>query len=196
MSIPGLFWRHGTDDEGWNVMVERVRWRLPVVITSVCLAMTGCAGDTPDTPDASESPGMDDALPAECSEWTEPPSVADPIDTHGYMASAAWEKVDGYLLFEASWVNTSDLVAVGLSSDLRIIFDGEDITGDLPGQAVIAEYNPYEFPILQPGERHSTGEIRIDLPPSPQWAESGGKRTELQAEPTIDRWCLPAEETI
>lgn len=184
------------NNERRSVMANRIRCRWPAMIAAVCLALTGCTADEPDVSDTAESSTIETDLPGECSEWTDPPTVSDPIDTHAFIGNAAWEKVDGYLWFEATWVNTTDLVAVGVSADLRVFFDGTDITEDLPSQEIVAEYNPYSFAVLEPGEQHRTGEINIDLPPSPQWSESGGKRTELHAEPTIERWCLPAEDTI
>jgi len=165
--------------------------------------LVGCSSE--DTPDdtASESPADTEGLPAECSEWAEAPDAAEAVRTNAFVGNAIWEKVDGYIWFEASWQNTTDLVAVNVTANLRILYDGEDITDELPGQDTLAQYNPYTIEVMLPdelaadsGESYSTGEVTIDVPPSPQWAEGDESLTKLEADPQVERWCVPKKDGI
>lgn len=187
--------RTRTERRGGTVSI-RNRRRLLAGVAVGAFFLAGCQADEPET-EATSSPSEDLAgLPDECSEWADEPTDPDALDTNAFIGSAVWEKVDGYLWFEASWTNTTELVAVNVTADLRIIFDGEDITDDLPEQETLAEYQPHTVDLILPGETERTGEIEIDVPPSPQWAEGDKDLTDLEADPTVEQWCVPKEDVV
>ncbi|GAA4901565.1 hypothetical protein LX16_0396 [Stackebrandtia albiflava] len=167
-------------------------------VVGLLLLLSACSGDTPgDDPTGSASPSDTAGLPAECAEWAEAPGVDEPITTNAYVGSAVWEEVDGYIVFDAQWRNETDLVAVNVTADFRFFFDGEEITDELPAQETLAQFRPYTIDVMLPaavadeeGIEYRSEETTIDMPPTPEWAESNGGKTTLEAVPVVERWCV------
>lgn len=134
-------------------------------------------------------------LPAACTAWAESPQKAigfQPLETHSYVVNAIWQRVEGTFTFEVAWTNNTDLVAVGLSTDVTFVLGGHDITDDLPRQGLVQKYQPYELETLPPRATDGTGEVSFHTPPNPLLAEANGRRTLVEAESTVAGWCIPA----
>lgn len=186
--------------------------RLPAAALAL-LFLAGCSGSErqPEDPAPEETAdrtgggggGADTgaALPDSCAEWADGPDGPEPIALDAAVISAVWEKADGYLELTASLRNTTGLVAVDLTADLRVTFDGEDITAELPEQERLADFTRYSAAAVLPsplagerGERYGPEPITLEMPPAPQWAESGGGTTAIEATIEVGGWCVPGAD--
>ena len=143
-------------------------------------------------------------LPEECEKWADPPELGMPIEAHTYVSNAVWEKVEGYIELDVTWTNETELTAVGVTVDVRVLVDGEDITDELPQTPQLTALRPYSVEFMLPqviaaerGEVYVVPEtVTLDIPANPDWAESGGAVMTLDATPVVERWCVPAEPTV
>ena len=181
------------------------------VAAAAVLVVAGCSGgsDTPDidsavastagdvvTPEVSESPTEEEeALPEQCGELTDPPEEGGVI-VFGERADykPIFAEYDVGVIFEATFKNTSDLVAIDVEADYRFFIDGEEVTGELKRDSII-QYRPLHIEWLTwntPGTDRPVVYPRGDDADAPAHWE--GAEIELRVDVTVGGWCTPAAD--
>ena len=183
---------------------------MAAIAVALVVVVTGCSGgaDAPDgdsavsstagdvvTPEVSESPTEEEeALPEQCEELTDPPEEGEVIvlDKRAEY-DPVYAEFDSGLVFNATFKNTSDLVAIDVEADYRFFIDGEEVTGELKRDSI--QWRPFYMESLTwntPGTDRPVVYPKggdVDAP-----ADWEGAEIELRVDVTVGGWCTPSAE--